>query len=300
MKIFITGGTGFIGRQLTARLVKFGHRVTVLSRSAKSPSLRDIEKIVSDPCSHGEWQRTMKTHDAVINLAGSSVFCRWSKRNRQKIIGSRVMSTRNIATALNEPDSQVRTLINASAIGYYGDTGEIEVTEKAPSGSDFLAEVTRKWEAEATRCSSARVACCRFGVVLGKSAGPLARMLPAFRAGLGSPLGSGNQWLPWIHIDDLTEAICFILDHENLAGPINLTAPEPVTNRQFSISLARTLKRPFFMPPLPSFMLRLLLGETASLLLNSNKIKPAILEKSGFIFKFGGIDSALTDLVGEK
>jgi uncharacterized protein (TIGR01777 family) len=300
MKIFITGGTGFIGRQLIARLVKLGHRVTLLSRSPKSPALPDTEKIVAAPDSTGEWQQVMKTHDAVINLAGSSIFCRWSERNRQQIISSRVMTTRNVATALNEPDSLVRTLINASAIGYYGNTGEIEVTETAPPGNDFLAEVTRKWEAEAVKCSSARVVCCRFGVVLGKSDGPLAKMLPAFRFGLGSSLGSGRQWFSWIHIDDLIEAICFILDQETLTGPINLTAPEPVTNRQFSISLAQALKRPFFMPSLPSFMLKLLLGETASLLLNSNKVKPAILEKSSFIFKFGDIDSALVGLVGRK
>ncbi len=300
MKIFITGGTGFVGRQLTARLAKLGHRLTVLSRSAKGPPLPDAKKIVADPCSAGEWQQIMKSHEAVINLAGSSIFCRWSERNRQQIINSRVITTRNIATALSESDSKVHTLINASAIGYYGDTGETEVTEKSPSGSDFLAEVARRWEAEAVKCSSARVVCCRFGVVLGRSGGPLARMLPAFRAGLGSPLGSGRQWFPWIHIDDLIRAICFILDQKALAGPINLTAPKPVTNRQFSISLARALKRPFFIPPLPSFMLKLLLGETASLVLNSNKVRPAVLEKSGFIFKFGEIDSALADLVGRK
>ena len=300
MKIFITGGTGFIGRQLTGRLVKLGHRVTVLSRSAQSPALADAEKIVADPCSAGKWQEIMKCHDAVINLAGSSIFCRWSERNRRQIIDSRVMTTRNIATSLNEPDSKVHTLINASAIGYYGDTGENAVSEDAPSGDDFLAEVTRKWEAEAIKCTSARVVCCRFGVVLGRSGGPLARMLPAFRAGLGSPLGSGRQWFSWIHIDDLIEAIWFILKQETLTGPINLIAPEPVTNRQFSISLARALKRPFFMPSLPSFMLRLLLGETATLILNSNKVRPAVLEKGGFIFRFADINSALADLVGKK
>jgi uncharacterized protein (TIGR01777 family) len=300
MKIFITGGSGFIGRQLTHRLVKLNHQVTILSRSPASNILPDVDNVIGDPTLPGDWQEIMKTNDAVINLAGASIFCRWNRTNRQRIIDGRVISSRNISAALNDTDSQIHTLINGSAIGYYGDTGNIEVTEKTGPGSDFLAEVTGKWEAAALKCSSARVVCCRFGVVLGRSGGSLLKMLPAFKAGFGSALGNGKQWFPWIHIDDLVAAICFVLNHKNLAGPVNLTAPEPLTNSQFSRSLARALKRPYFMPAIPSFILKLFLGEAAALLLNSNKVRPNILKENGFTFTFTDIDSALADLVRKK
>ena len=213
---------------------------------------------------------------------------------------SRVLTTRNIVKALGDKDAKVKALLNGSAIGYYGDKGNLKIDEGTPPGSSFLAKVAGNWEDEALTAtrSSVRVVCCRLGVVLGRSGGALSKMLPPFKAGLGSSFGHGRQWFSWIHLDDLTEAFCFILENENIMGPINLTAPTPVTNQDFSRLLAHSLNRPFFMPPIPAPLLRLCMGEAADLILDSCRVIPAILIKRKFTFKFPDIESALANLLG--
>jgi len=297
MKIFITGGTGFIGSRLSLFLTEKGHRITILSRSAGSRQGSDFSTVGGDPTKRGPWLEIMKECDAVVNLAGSSVFCRWTKKNRRRIMDSRILTTRNIAEALKEGNSKVKVLISGSAVGYYGDKGDLAIDEGTPPGKDFLAQVAENWEKEAQVAEkSARVVRCRLGVVLGRSGGVLAKMTPPFKAGLGAPLGSGRQWFSWIHIDDLVEAFNFVLENENIVGPVNVTSPKPSTNRDFSHKLAESLNKPFFMPAVPGFLLRLVMGETSSLVLDSARVSPAVLRHKGFSFKYADIDSALTDL----
>lgn len=303
MKIFITGGTGFIGRQLANELTARGHQLTILSRSViQSPQGGNIRFITGNPQEPGAWQHDLQKHEAVVNLAGSTIFCRWSQRNRQRIEESRILTTRNIVAAANDPAAHVKTLLSGSAIGYYGNCGNKEIMETDPAGSNFLADIARKWEMEAAAAtkSSLRVIFCRLGVVLGRSGGALSKMLPAFRLGLGSALGSGHQWFSWIHERDLIEAMCFVLEHGDISGPVNFTAPAAVTNRQFSKSLALALHRPFFLPAIPAPLLKLALGETSTLVLDSQKIRPGVLQANNFEFRFPEITAALENLVNIK
>ena len=299
MKIFITGGTGFIGRQLSRTLAEQGHQITILSRSGKKKQTVNLRFIKGNPQKSGVWQDDLKDHDTVINLAGSSVFCRWSRRNRQRIENSRILTTRNIVQAIGKPSSRVTTLISGSAIGYYGDCGSREITEDDPPSKKFLSTIARKWEQEALQAEKkgVRVILCRVGIVLGRSGGTLGKMIPAFRLGLGSALGNGQQWFSWIHEDDLVRAICLMIANNDIKGPVNLTAPNPVTNFDFSKSLAQTLHRPFFLPNIPDSLLMYVMGETSTLVLDSLKIRPQALLSNNFIFKYPEISAALQNLL---
>ncbi|MEW6427785.1 MAG: TIGR01777 family oxidoreductase [Thermodesulfobacteriota bacterium] len=300
MNVFVTGGTGFVGSFLVRRLVDAGHRVTILSRRQMADTVSPAVAFVSgDPTLPGPWQGVMAAHDAVINLAGRSIFCRWTEANRRAIRESRTRTTANIAGVLAPLPGKV--LINASAVGYYGDCGDLEVDEDAPAGDDFLAHLARAWEAEAVRAGQggSRVVLCRFGVVLGRDGGALATMLPGFRLGVASPLGNGRQWFPWIHLEDLARVILFCLDQEGMSGPVNCTAPQPVTNRGFTVALARALGKRVLLPPVPAFLLRLLLGELAGVLLSGQKVRPARLLAAGFTFRYPDIESCLRSLVGK-
>jgi hypothetical protein len=298
MKIFITGGTGFVGSHLSRFLIAKGHQLTILSRSTKSNGSANIITVAGNPTKPGPWQEIMKENDAVINLAGAAVFCRWTGKNRRRIMDSRILTTRNIAEALRDEKSRVRVLLSGSAIGYYGDKGDLSINENTPPGRDFLATVAENWEKEAMAAGdSVRVIRCRLGVVLGRSGGVLAKMIPPFKAGLGAVLGSGRQWFSWIHIDDLIEAFNFILENEDIVGPVNLTSPNPVTDQDFTRTLARSLDKPLFMPAVPRPLLRLIMGEAANLVLDSAKTSPAILLDRKFAFKFADLDEALPNLI---
>lgn len=301
MKIFITGGTGFIGRNLINFMASQGHELTLLSRSAPDNTTSRLARtcLQGDPARPGPWQEKVPGHDVIINLAGASIFCRWTKKNRNSIHDSRVHTTKNIVESLTGSGDKPRLLINGSAIGIYGDRGDENIIETGAYGSDFLAGVSAAWEEEAGKATSygVRVALCRLGVVLGKGGGALDRMLPLFRLGLGSPLGSGQQWFSWIHIQDLIRAMQFIIDHESLAGPVNFTAPAPVRNRELSTSLGRALHRSVFLPSVPGFMLRLLLGEFADTLTGSQRVLPEKLLANGFQFQFHTLDAALADII---
>lgn len=302
MRIFITGGTGFIGRALRRHLLAAGHSLTLLSRTARIREQdENVTYLTADPTEAGGWQQELTEHDAVINLAGASIFRLWTTTNQKKIINSRLRTTGNIADALSRQPGRCRTLINASGIGYYGfeDNGGLLLENHAP-GEDFLAELTRRWEEEAMRAATGvRVARCRFAVVLGAGGGALARMLPAFRLSLGSVLGSGRQPFPWIHLDDLCRALLFILGREDLDGPFNFVTPQPITNYQFSVELSRVLNRPLWLPALPSWLLTLILGEMATMVLYGQKAIPARLMDHGFHFSYPEIRSALTAILGK-
>ena len=304
MRIFITGGTGFIGRALRRHLLAAGHSLTLISRQPHPAGKeKGITYLVGDPAVPGSWQEELASHDAVINLAGASIFRLWTSSNQIKIVNSRLHTTANIADALIKQPGQCKALINASAVGYYGfeDKGDT-ITEDHARGEDFLAELAERWEEEAARAATAgiRVARCRFAVVLGPGGGALQQMLPAFRLGLGSALGTGHQPFPWIHIEDLCRGILFLLEHEKLDGPFNFAAPQAVTNYEFSAELSRVLSRPIWLPALPTSLLTLILGEMATLVLHGQKVMPARLLNSGFHFSYPEIRGALTAILGKS
>jgi len=303
MKILMTGGTGFVGSNLTEALGRDGHRVTVLTRSARGDrSLPEGSVFLeADPTEPGPWQEQVPEHDVLINLAGASIFQRWTDKARKRIKDSRLRTTRNLVDALAGVEREAcPRLLSASAVGYYGYAGDEILTEESPAGEDFLAVLSRDWEAEALRArpAGAGVTIMRFGVVLGGEEGALAKMVPLFRRYLGGPLGSGNQWFSWIHIRDLVAACRFVIGRPDLEGPLNCTAPQPVRNRELTRALAAALGKPAPMPPVPGFILRAVLGEFGNVLLEGQRAIPERLTREGFEFRYPAIEGALEDLVG--
>ncbi len=301
MKIFMTGGTGFVGRHLCKHLLQEGHEIVVLTRSIKAhgESVGGVRFLEGDPTSGGPWQEVVGDCEVSINLAGESIFSRWSKEKKERIVQSRILTTRNLVRALEHRKGEDAILISTSAVGYYGPRGDEEVDEESGKGNDFLADVAAQWEAEALRAEDlgARVVIARFGVVLGRDGGALAKMLPAFRCYVGSPLGSGNQWFPWIHVKDLARIYSFFISNGKIRGQFNCTAPGPVTNRQFCLTLAQVLGRPILLPSVPGFIIKMILGEFGSVLLTGQKAIPRRLQVLGFKFLFPGLKEALEDLV---
>ncbi len=301
MKIFLTGGTGFIGKSLTELLVQEGHSVQIITRNpGKTPRFHQgVALIQGNPTAVGPWQEKLKNCDAVFNLAGASIFERWTKANKQKILNSRVLTTRNIVDALSQRRQRETHLLNASAIGYYGYHQDERLDESAPQGADFLASVSERWEAEALKAEAVgvRVVLCRFGIVLGRKGGALGRLLPVFKAGLGSRLGSGRQWFSWIHERDLVNSLLHLLLDRDSKGPVNCTAPYPVRNAEMTKILGAVLKRPTVLPPIPGFVLKMMLGEFAESLLRGQRVVPAKLEAQNFSFRFPDIQKAFENLL---
>jgi uncharacterized protein (TIGR01777 family) len=304
MRTFLTGGTGFVGKTVASILLDQGHEVTVLTRSAPSgpPSSSALEYEVGDPRVAGAWQEKVAAHDAVINLAGASIFCRWTRANKRLIRESRVETTRNVVDALAARRGKETILISASGAGYYGFREEEGLGEDASPGNDFLAMLSQDWETEALRAEQigVRVVLCRLGVVLGKEGGALKKMAPAFRAGLGSPLAKGEQWFSWIHEKDLAGILLFLLNREDVAGPVNCTAPQPIRNREMTKTLGQALRRPTFLPPVPGTLLKLALGEFAQVFSEGQCVVPARLLHLGFTFRFPTLAKALEDLLGAE
>ncbi len=301
MKIFMTGGTGFVGTTLTKRLTQEGHEVTVLARSIRPdrPLPRGAAYLEGNPAQKGPWQAGVPGHEVIINLAGASIFSRWTRVTKIAIRDSRILTTRNLVEALSARRGRDTLLLSTSAIGYYGFHGDEQIDEKGPSGGDFLASVTREWEAEALKAADqgVRVALLRFGVVLGKDGGALKKMLPMIKRYLGSPLGSGKQWFSWIHEQDLVEIYSFLIRERAFQGPVNCTAPNPVRNKDLTRALGHALGRPTFMPAVPGFMLRAVMGEFGSFLLEGQRVLPKALLARGFRFRFPEIGGALRDLL---
>lgn len=298
MKIFVTGGSGFVGTYLCKHLLDAGHAVTAVGTRAVHGRIRHdhFRYISADTTEPGDWQEALADTDAAVNLAGKSIFHLWTDRYKQEIYDSRILTTRNLVEAL--PRERPVTVVSASAVGYYGSRGDQALTEEGPAGDDFLARVGRDWEAEALRAADrgARVATPRFGIVLGRGGGAMEKMVPAFKMMLGGPLGDGNQWFPWIHIEDLIEAVVFVLQTESLSGPVNFTAPEPVRNRDMARALAGAVNRPAIMPA-PAFLIRTVLGEFGATLLASTRAVPQKLLDAGFTFRYPDIRTAMDDLV---
>ena len=303
MRIAITGATGFVGRELVARLLAAGHTVVGLSRDRERAAAvlpARCHVAAWDPSSGATALDALAGADAVVNLAGAGVAdARWSARRKAIIRASRVDATRAlIATLAGLPsERRPRVLVSASAVGYYGDRGDTVVDETAPPGTDFLAEVCRAWEdaAAAAEPLGVRTVAVRIGIVLDRGGGALARMLPAFRAGLGGRSGSGRQWMSWIHRHDLVELIAFALVRDDVRGALNAVAPMPVTNAEFTATLAACLRRPAVVP-VPAVALRLALGETADVVLTGQRVRPAVAERHAFAYRHPDLRSALVEI----
>lgn len=301
-RVVVTGATGLIGRALVIQLQTRGDQVVALSRDerrARGQLGSDVEVITwSDPLSTPVPESALAGADSVIHLLGEPIAQRWSEDVKRRIRDSRVLGTRNLVSGLLEVSEaqRPRVLVSQSAVGYYGPSGEEELTESAPPGNDFLAEIVKEWETEAQGAEDLglRVVLTRTGVVLDAHGGALAKMLPPFRLGIGGPVGSGRQYLPWIHLDDVIGALLFCLDYDTANGPVNLSAPRPVTNRDFSRALGRALHRPAFMP-VPPAALNLLFGEMAEIVLEGQRAVPERLGQLGYEFRHPDLEAALRD-----
>ncbi len=300
MKIFITGGTGFIGSALARRLAGEGHEVRILSRSAprRGDEPASIEWVQGDPSQVGAWQERVRECDVVFNLAGAPIFHRWTPRYKALIRSSRIQSTARIVEAMASSSGGPRRLISASAVGFYGFHEDETLAEDSAQGTDFLARVCGEWEAAANeaRAHGIRVILARFGIVLGREGGALRAMLPAFRMGVGGRLGSGRQWFPWIHGDDVVRALRFLMMSPHAEGPFNLCAPGSATNAEFTRALGTALHRPVFMSA-PGFLLRGLGGEFGENLLHGQRARPVRLQEAGFVFQFPTLIGALRDVL---
>lgn len=298
LNIVISGASGLVGSALVPFLSAGGHRVSRLVRR-KGPAFG--EEIAWEPESGRIDRDALEGKDAVIHLAGENIADkRWSEAQKARIKDSRIQTTTLLSETLARLDAPPKVLLSASAIGFYGDRGEEELTEESPPGEGFLAEVCRDWEAATKAAAEAgiRVVCLRFGVILSKEGGALKKMLTPFRLGMGGKFGSGKQYMSWIAIDDVCSALLLLLSNEDVQGPVNLTAPNPVTNQEFTRTLGRVLSRPTVMA-LPAFAARLALGEMADeMLLSGQRVLPRKLLSARFTFGFPDLEGALRHLLG--
>jgi len=299
MKIIIAGATGFIGAILTDRLWNQYHDLTLLSR--RPPAETDIPKrrwLEWQPGFGGEWERAVDGTDGIINLAGEPIAAkRWNEARKERLRASRLSATTSLVDAIAKANVKPRFLINASAVGYYGARGDEFISENAGPGQDFLARLCVDWENTAKQAEAlgVRVVLLRTGIVLAKGKGALAKMIPPFKVFLGGPLGRGNQWMPWIHIEDEIGLITYLIEKAEGRGAFNATAPNPVTMNEFSKTLGDVLSRPSWARVPPS-VLALMLGEMSEMLVNGQRAVPEAALKSGYVFKYPHLAEALKSL----
>jgi hypothetical protein len=300
-RVVVTGATGLIGQQLIEALRADGAEVSVLTRdpARARQKLGDVEALAWDLMSEPAPLAALEGRDALIHLAGEPVAQRWSSEAKQAIEASRVTGTRNLLDGLRGAEERPRVLISSSAIGYYGPRGAEPLDEEAPPGTDFLAEICVEWENEARRAEELglRTVQVRTGIVLDSSGGALAKMLPPFRLGIGGPVAGGRQYMSWIHTADVVGMMLAALADERFSGAINATAPEPVTNSEFSSVLGKVLHRPAF-APVPAFALRVLFGEMAEMVTTGARVVPAKPLVLGYEFKHAQLEQALRSALG--
>jgi uncharacterized protein len=298
MRVAVTGATGLIGTAVVRELQARGDEVTVLTRnvSRASSELPGVETCEwRDPVREAAPSEAFAGRDAVVHLAGEPIAQRWTDDSKRRIRESRQLGTRNLVAGLRAaPEPRPRVLVSQSAIGWYGARGDERLNESEPSAGDFLAQVVAAWETEARAAEELgmRVVLTRTGVVLAEAGGALEKMLPPFKLGVGGPVAGGRQYVSWIHLDDVVGAILFCLDDERARGPVNLTAPEPVTNKQLSKALGRALKRPA-VAPVPGVAVKLLYGEMASIVTTGARVMPKRLEELGYSYRWPELDPAL-------
>ena len=301
INILVIGGTGFIGRVIASTLNAGDYRVTALSRSGeKGTSLSDdIPVIRADVLKPGPWQELISEYDVVINLAGVSIFRRWTEKAQQEIANSRIIATRNIVDAMQIQSSKVKQFFSVSGVGYYGFHKDGVLDENAAQGTDFLASVAARWEQEAMKAAETgiRVIICRLGHVLGPSGGVLPRFLTLAKLHLASRWGNGEQWISWVHQADVAGALLFLLNNETISGPVNVTAPEPVKNHKLMEILSRLTGKRVLIPPIPEFLLRLITGEFSTVFVNGQRVIPRKLLTSGYTFKYSNLENAMQSLL---
>ncbi|HYW18030.1 MAG TPA: TIGR01777 family oxidoreductase [Nodularia sp. (in: cyanobacteria)] len=306
MKVAITGATGFVGRSLVERLHKEGNRILVLTRNTSSAqkvfppgAFPNVEIVAYTPTASGSWQDAIAGCDGVVNLAGEPIAEeRWTPEQKQKILNSRKLGTQKIVEAIAKANPQPSVLVNASAVGYYGTSETATFDETSSSGNDFLAQVCQAWEAEAQKVKDAgvRLVILRLGIVLG-SGGALEKMITPFKLFAGGPLGSGRQWLSWIHLDDLVNLILQALTNPEISGLYNATAPNPVRMAGLSQSLGQVMQRPSWLP-VPGFALEALLGDGAMVVLEGQQVIPKRTLEAGFKYEYPDLLPALTQIIG--
>jgi uncharacterized protein len=304
MRVFVTGATGFIGRALVPRLQRDGHTVIVWTRSAARARARlgaDVE-IVTGPLGGPAAIGALQGCEGVVNLAGEPILGqRWSRTRRAQLESSRVQLTEQLVDAMAAAGVRRTVLVSGSAVGYYGDRGDEILSESSPHGNDYLAELCIRWEWAARKAENlgARVVLLRTGVVFGREGGALAQMLPPFRLGVGGPIGSGRQYVPWIHLHDLVSVIATALTDARYWGPVNGVAPEPVTARDVAYAIGGALHRPAALP-VPAVALRTIFGEAAVVLLASQRVEPRELTACGFDWEFPSLGAALDDILDDR
>lgn len=302
MRVFVTGATGFIGRALIPRLQREGHSVVAWARSEARARglLGDAVEVIPATGGFTALVAALERCDAIVNLAGEPLMGkRWTAARRAILDDSRTKVTEDLVRAIAEARTRPRVFISGSAVGYYGDRADEQLTEASAGGEGFLARLCQRWESAAQPADmlGLRVVRLRTGVVLGRAGGALASMLPPFELGLGGPIGSGTQYLPWIHLHDLVKIIVVALVDDRYRGPVNGVAPQQATSRRFARALGRALQRPAMLP-LPGLALKAIFGQAATVLLASQRVEPRVLEQRQFAFDFPTLDAALEDIVG--
>lgn len=294
MKIAVTGGSGFIGKRLISHLQQQGHEVINISRSPRAV-VEHVRTVIWDQLKTDS--SAFAGLDAIVNLAGESINQRWTAAAKERIVGSRLKAAEQVAQLVERMDVKPKVVVNASGMSVYG-TSETEIfDERSPHHPvDFLSKVVEQWEDAADQIQGTRIVKVRVGLVLDGIEGAFPKMALPYKLGVGGPIGSGKQWLSWIHIDDMVRLIDFCIQNEAILGPVNATAPNPVTNREFGRSLAKAMRRPNLFP-LPAFILKIMFGELSTLLLEGQKVLPRVLLEHGFTFKYSFVDKALADIV---
>lgn len=301
-KIIITGATGLIGKKLSEELFKSGYHIIVFSRDskrAKDVLKKDYEYVDWDYRNPSKWVDKISESDVIIHLAGINLFAkRWNDEFKKEIITSRKDTTKALADVIKSSSNKPKVFISASGVGYYGDGGDKILTEDSSSGDDFLAEVCKVWESEASEVESVGVrrVSIRTGIVLSTEDGALKRMLLPFKLFVGGPIGNGKQWFPWIHIDDIVGIYKYAAENENLSGAVNAASPNICTMKEFAKTLGKVLNRPSFFS-VPKFALKLAIGEAGDVVLMGQRVSVAKLLSSGYKFKFENLEEALKDLL---
>ena len=301
MNITLTGATGFLGSRLFETMLNFGQSLRLLGRHAPANLGADARFFEWKSASEEPPAAAFDDTDVVIHLAGEPVAQRWTPEVKKRMRDSRIDSTRQIVNALSTQSRRPQVLVNASATGIYGSRGDEILGEESEPGYDFLARLTIDWEQAAMLAESLgiRVVLIRTGLVLGRDGGMMARMLPPFRAGIGGRLGNGKQWMPWIHWDDWINLVLFAIQNPAVRGPINATAPNPVTNSEFTRELGKAVHRPAILP-VPGFVLKIAMGEVAGAILASARAIPKVALSTGFQFQFSQLRPALENLLAEN
>ncbi|WP_096155496.1 MULTISPECIES: TIGR01777 family oxidoreductase [Bacillus] len=300
MDIAIAGGTGLVGQDLTEYLINNGHRVYILTRDTSNKENTEQIKYVEWLTGSATPEVELHSVDAFVNLAGESINSgRWTEERKHRILESRIASTKEIVRIMSEMVNKPSVLINASAIGYYGTSESAVFTENdKKAGNDFLASTVSQWEEEALHAEShgIRTVLTRFGIILDKQEGALPRMILPYKFFAGGPVGSGQQWMSWIHIKDVVHIIDYCIQNKNIQGAVNVTAPHPKKMNEFGKTIGKVMNRPHWIPA-PSFALKMALGEMSDLVLKGQKVMPAKLERSGFEFSFTQLEDALNDIL---